>query len=173
MTVLLAIEQRQCAVADEIFDDAARGEGVDGRNTVVLLAEDMDADLQRAQARVVEAGDVQVAIAAGDEHVGGTVVGRGGLRLSKADRHAHHDVADACVERALEETSPLRQPEVVEGPVQVAARSDRGDLVLEALLLLVRERQVVRVGADPQLLRRSAPNSARMSAAAAATSDEP
>src|SRR5690606_42007092 len=58
------------------------------------------------------------------------------------------------VQRVTLETSPMREPRVLELAAELAG-ADFGEPILEAFAGFVRERQIVRIGAALQLLRRS------------------
>ena len=62
---------------------------------------------------------------------------------------AHDDVAELAAKGVRDEAGSLREPIIAQRNLQLV-RQDFGDPVLEALPLPVRERHVVRVGADPK-----------------------
>ena len=66
-------------------------------------------------------------------------------------REAHDDVAAMRAERHAHEAGGLRKKDVVELLLELV-REQLGKLVLEPLALLVRERQIARVGTDAQHL---------------------
>ena len=138
-----------------------RGERLRGGRIVVVVAGDLDADRQRLQRRRVERIDAQMTIAARDERVGGPVVAPRRLQQSVLRRDADHDVAAPGIERVADEAAPLRQPEVLERPAAGRARRASAILFSKPSPRCVRERQVVRIGADAQRRLRDRRRSAR------------
>ena len=93
---IFLIEIAEDAEADEIANDTSAGECMNRRKTVVLLTENVNADPQRAEARIVEGGDMQVAIAPRYEDIGGAIIGARGIGFIETCRHAHHNVANTA-----------------------------------------------------------------------------
>src|SRR5207237_10067463 len=88
-------------------------------------------------------------VSARDEHVRRSVVGlRRGGQLEIA-RHADDAVALAGAQSVADESAALRPPHVLHPSAEVVG-DERSDLVLEALLLLVRVGEAVRVSADTE-----------------------
>ena len=87
----------------------------------------------------------------GDQRIGRAVIGIGALNEIVALRKAHDDIAAMRAERHPHEAGRLREVHVVELLLQLLGEQF-GELVLESLALLVGERHVARIGADPQHL---------------------
>src|SRR5262249_47563401 len=140
---------------DDVRDDTPFGQLVDWRRIRVILAEQVDADLDRLQDRIIERLELEAFIFAVYEDVRRSVVRLRGADQVVAGWRADHDVAAALFERGIhrvpDEAAPLPPPDVADLRAEVFG-DDLGDLVLEAFLLLVRERKVLRVGADAELL---------------------
>ena len=91
----------------------------------------------------------EVAVAAGNEDVGGAVVRLGGPSQLEVARDAHDHVAVAGLERIAHEAAALRPPRVRDSLAEIFGH-EVGDGVFEALLLLVGVGKVVRIGADAE-----------------------
>ena len=104
------------------------------------------------QPRILKRIDA-VESAAWPEHqrVGRVVVGVGGLHQVVAHRHADDHVAAQGIQRVAHEADHLRIVGVA-GRLAEFAREQLGQLVLEPFARFVGERQVARVGADPERL---------------------
>ena len=87
----------------------------------------------------------------GDQRVGGAVIGIGALDQVVALRIAHDDVATMRGERHPNEAGCLRKVRIVQLLLKLLGEQF-GELVLEPLALLIRERQIARVGAYSQHL---------------------
>src|SRR5882757_2052511 len=86
------------------------------------------------------------------KYVAGAIIGCCGPQHGQpGDRPGNH-VAQMSAERVADEAATLRPLSVVQMCVEVA-RDQLDNLVFEPVTALVREREVVRVGADPQLAR--------------------
>jgi hypothetical protein len=114
---------------------------------VVLLTEDVNTDLQRAEARIVERRDVQVAIAPRDEDISGAIVGARRVSFVDACRHAHHNVADTTVQCFLKEGLALRKPEIGDLHVEIFA-DECGELIFKSLLLVIGVGEIVGIRTD-------------------------
>ena len=132
-----------------VLDNLACGQRLRRRRIVVVVTAHLNADRQSLQQRCIEGVDAQMTILAGYERIRGTVVAPGSLQLSILRRDPDDDVATLGVERIAHEAAALRQPVVLEWTSQLA-RHERRDPVLEAVTMCVRERHVVRIGADAQ-----------------------
>src|SRR5262249_34688750 len=62
------------AVTDHVADDAAERERVGGRRVLVIVADEVDPDPEPAERGIVERIDGEVAVAPGEEYVGGPIV---------------------------------------------------------------------------------------------------
>src|SRR5690606_15769260 len=103
-------------------------------------------DAQVVEDRVVEAIDLEVPIGPSEEDIGGAVVGAGGERHLHAARHSYYHVAEPFAQCVPHETASLGPPDVAQRRVEFLGE-ESGDPVLESLLLLIRIRKVVRIGA--------------------------
>src|SRR4051812_33060930 len=90
-----------------------------------------------------------------DEDVCRPIVRLGREQRIEAGRNADDDVAEPLADGAADEAAPLRPPSVLESRTELAG-GQFGYFVLEALAALVRERQVIGVGAHPELALRAA-----------------
>src|ERR1051326_425438 len=136
-------------VADDVGDRAAVRQRMRRRRVDVVVPDHLHADAPRAQPRIVERDDAEVPVTTRDEDVGGAVIR---LRLRRElviGGNAEDAVADACLQRVAHEAAPLREPEVVDVSMKITP-DERRNLVFEALLLLVRIREIVRVSANTQ-----------------------
>ena len=79
------------------------------------------------------------------EHIAGVVVGVRRLHDRVAGHGPHDEIALPRPQGIADEANHLGEPDIADRQLQVGA-DEVGDLVLEALLLLVREGQVVRIG---------------------------
>src|SRR5690348_1077283 len=122
---------------------------MDGGCVRIIVTDEMHANAQPAKGRIVERREVESTVAAGHEHIRRTVVRVCGTHGSVPGRHAEDDVTRSRVQRVAYEAATLRPPRVLDACAQIT-RQQRRNLVLEAFATLVRERQVVRVGAYTQ-----------------------
>ena len=141
---------------DARIDDQRIGLGVGhqaiGRHVAAGRSAGHDADAFALEARVSQRIYAFEALPLLEhECVGRAVVGIGDLNHVIALRDAHDDVAPVRSERVPHEAGGLRIPRVAQVSSELAGEK-LGDLVLEALALLGRERHVVRVGTDAQRL---------------------
>ena len=110
----------------------------------------VDADLEPLQARVVEVPDGDAAIAAGGEHEGRAIQGRGDQYTLAVHRHVEHHVALLGVQGRARHAPLDAGPVVVLHPRAKVAGEHLGDLVLDALAAVVGKRHVARVRAHAQ-----------------------
>src|SRR4051794_23661544 len=89
-------------------------------------------------------------VAARDEDVSGAIVRNSVESSFEAGRHSDKQITLVRIEAVAHESAVLRPPGVTEFCIEIV-RDEISDFVLEALLLLVRERQVVRVRTDFEL----------------------
>ena len=123
-----------------------------GRHVVAGRSAGHDADAFALEARIFQGiYAVEALPLLEHERVGRAVVGIGDLNHVIALRGAHDDVAPVRGERVAHEAGGLRIPRVAQVSPELAGEK-LGDLILEALALLGRERHVVRVGTDSQRL---------------------
>src|SRR3954447_27055077 len=115
-----------------------------------VVADDLDADLQSCELRIVEGCDLKSVFATGGEHVCRAIIGLGGAQPLQPGRNAGDEIAAPGIERVANEAAPLGPPSVFEVSME-GLGDDSGDRVLEALLLLVRKGQVVGVSTDAQV----------------------
>ena len=94
---------------------------------------------------------VKAAALLDDQRVSGPVVGIGALHQVIALRIAHDDVATMRGKRHPDKTDRLRIVRIVQLFLQLF-REQLAELVFDSLALVVRERQIARVGANPQHL---------------------
>jgi hypothetical protein len=149
---ILLVEIAEDAETDEIANDAPAGECVNRGKTVVLFTENVYADLQGAEARIIEGGDMQAAVASRDENIGGAIIGARCIGFIKTCWYPHHNVANAVVQGLIEESFALREPEIGYLHVEVFA-DKRGKLIFEPLLLVIGVGKIVGIGADPEVCR--------------------
>jgi hypothetical protein len=142
--------------AGDVRGGAGTRERVPGGRGRHVVADQLHADAPFADRRTAEIG--HRIRASRHKHIGRAVIRPGRGDALEIGRHADQQVAHAGADRAPHETAALRPPVVFQRGVQVL-RDQFGDLVFEAGAFLVRVRQVVGIGADPQLarLRRPAP----------------
>jgi hypothetical protein len=88
-----------------------------------------------------------VAVGAGDEAVGGAVVGGGGEERVEFFGDAHDDLGVAVADRVAQVAAALGPPGVGDGLVEFVG-DQLGELVFEPFELLVGEGEVVGVGGD-------------------------
>lgn len=117
-----------------------RGAGVD--------ADQLHAQAQAGQARIVETGQRRHAGRAGKDE-GRAVVGLRGRHARQALRHAHQQVADAGQQGLANEAAPVRQPGMLQRPAE-PVRQQHGQAVFQAGARGMRQRHVVGVGTDAQ-----------------------
>ena len=104
------------------------------------------------QPLVFQRGDiVEPAALFGDQRIGRAVIRVGPLHGVVALRKSHDDVAAMRAERHPHKAARLRKIHVVELLLQLCGKQ-LGELVLKTLALLVRERQIPRIGTDAQHL---------------------
>jgi hypothetical protein len=115
-----------------------------------VIADHLHANGQRAQARVVESAQLQPIGRARDEYVRRAVVRTRRRKHLEVARHPEDDVAQTCLECFANIPAPLRPPYVSEMCVELV-RNQACELILEALLASIRERQIVRIRAHLQL----------------------
>src|SRR5690606_22204002 len=137
-------------VADDVLDDLPPPERVRRRAVVVVVPDDVDADLQLAEDRVIQGSDLVPAILPVDEHVSGPVVRPGGEHELVARRHAHHQVALLLPQRVADEPAALRPPRVAQRRAELTG-DELGELVLESFVSVVGVGEVVRIRAHPEL----------------------
>ena len=101
------------------------------------------------EVRAAEAGEALLVLVPDHHDVGRVVVGVAVLDQLVGRDRAHDQVAELGAKRVAHEAHALRVPGVLDLHAQ-PLRHQLGDLVLEALTGLVREREIVRIGADPQ-----------------------
>src|SRR5690606_34062912 len=136
-------------VAGYIIDDAEPAERVHGRRIRTVIAGQMHANRERLEPRIEDRRHRRLEPGRLHEDVRRAVI-----RTRRRDelvlrRHADHEIALAGVQCIANKTSPLRPPRVDHADTELA-RDQLRDPVLEALLGFVRERQVVRIGADSE-----------------------
>ena len=90
---------------------------------------------------------MQPAIGACHEDIARAVVRPGAGHHLGAARDARPDVADVRLQRVPDIAAPLRPPRIVDGRAEIL-RNQLYDLVLETAAGLVREREIVGIGAD-------------------------
>ena len=118
-----------------------------GRRVHRVGAHHLHTDDELAKLRIVERGDVQPAIGACHEDIARAVVRPGAGHHLGAARDARPDVADVRLQRVPDIAAPLRPPRIVDGRAEIL-RNQPYDLVLETAAGLVREREIVGIGAD-------------------------
>src|ERR1051325_2495649 len=130
---------------------SAGGAGrVGGWGIGVVVADQVDTDLQVLEDRVVERSDRQPPIGAIYEIVGGAVVRLGRRAGAGAHRRLPQHVTESREDRVAQIAPALGPPEIDHRRVQVLG-DQVGDLVFEALFLVVGEGHLVRVDAHFQL----------------------
>jgi hypothetical protein len=122
-----------------------------GRRVPAVVADDLHADARLAQDGVVEGGDAR-AVGARHEDVDRAVIRRRRANALEIARQAGDEIADLGLQGLAEKGAPLRPPGVFDRRPKLLGEK-RDDPVLEALAALVRERQVVGIGAYPQRAR--------------------
>jgi hypothetical protein len=120
------------------------------RGVGVIVTHQLNPDAKVPEGGVIERLDVEVTVLPVDEHVGGAVVWHRSENPVCTVRDAHHNVACMRTERAADEAATLGMPGVPHGGAQLS-RDESGEPILETFLPLIRERQVVGIGADPEL----------------------
>ena len=135
------------AEAYEIPGDSAARKSVDGRKAVSLFAQHVDANAKRTKPRIVEGGDIQIAIAPCNKDIGRAVIGVCCLRLFHAYRHSHHNIAESLLDGLAKEILALRKPEVLKVHVHVASNKI-GDLVFEPMSLVIGVGKIAWICAD-------------------------
>jgi hypothetical protein len=110
----------------------------------------MDTDPQRVQPGIIERSDAQVVIAPRDEYITGAIVGSGRVGFVETGGHAHDHIARAAVQRLAEERFSLRKSEIGNLHIKIFP-DERGDLILEALLLVIGIGKVVGISTDAQI----------------------
>ncbi len=158
------------AETHHVVHDVALAQLVHRRRVAVVVAQQVHADFQRLQDRVVERRDGLAGLLM-DEDVAGSVVRLRGAHQVVVGRHADHDVAAAFfqrgVHRVADETAALTPPDV-EGRGAEVLRQERRDLVFESVEPLVGQRHVLGIGADAESAfvrlrrRHAAPTVARL-----------
>src|SRR3984885_11656235 len=146
MRVWLTVFTDLLVVAD-VLDYAAACKGVRGGRVHRVLTHHLYTDDELAKLGIVKRGDVQPAIGAGDEDIAGTVVRPSTGHHLGAARDPRPDVAGVRLQRVPDIAAPLRPPRIVHGRAEIA-RNQPYDLVLETPASLVREREIVGIGAD-------------------------
>src|SRR3954451_19039839 len=86
------------------------------------------------------------------EYIAGAIIRRCGPQRRQPGDRPGNQVAQLSVEGIADEAAALRPPCVTQFCVEIAG-DQLDNLVFETVAALVREREVVRVGADPQLAR--------------------
>ena len=122
----------------------------------VVIADNVNTDPQVLETWIVQRAQVVVTIGARDEHVGRVIVRNRRFDAVVSRGHAHDQVASPRVHGAPQERAPFRVPHELHGCAEIV-REALGDRVFETLASLVGERQVVRVGADPERRLRTGP----------------
>ena len=130
------LQSAEDVVADQVSNDSARDEGMDRRQLAVVITEHIYANPKRAQPGIVQRVDVQIAVAARNEDVAGTIIGPRCADSCHARGNAHHDVAQTGIESLVEEGLPLRKPGVGNAHAQVF-RDHPAQFVFKPLFLLV------------------------------------
>src|SRR6266571_1959514 len=125
------------------------------RRVGVIVADHVDADLQALEDRVIERAQGEPAVGAVHEVVRGAVIRLRRRHGIEAHRGLDHDIAESAEDGVSQDAAAAGPPVVGNRRVQISG-DDVGDLVFEALLLVVGEGQVVRIGADPEVRRRPA-----------------
>src|SRR3954452_3297647 len=118
--------------AAQILDDAAPVEGTNRWRIGSVVADDLDADLQPCELRIVEGCDLKSVFATGGEHVCRAVIGLGGAQPLQLGRNPGDEIAAPGIERVANEAAPLGTPGVFEVGME-GLGDDSGDRVLEAL----------------------------------------
>ena len=130
-----------------VSDDPSLGERMRGRRVHAVVADELDADLARPEAWIVERGDRRFA-GLGHEHVCRSIVGTGRERHRRARRNSGHKIAFAGVQSLAHESAPLRAPHELQGPLEIVG-DQLDDLVLEPFPGGIGIGEIVRIGADP------------------------
>src|SRR6478672_6786932 len=107
----------------------------------------MDADARRAKRGVVKRRDAQAVVVSRDKNVRRAVVRSRRAYHAVSRRHADDEITAPRGQRVAYEPAALCPPSVLETLAKVA-REERGDSVFEPLAATIRERKVVRIGAD-------------------------
>jgi hypothetical protein len=142
-------------VAADVVDDAALCQSMGGWSICPVVTDQMNADFQLAQNRIVERFDPVPSIGSPDKDVGGPVIRPRGLRQLEARGYAQDDVAGAGAKRVPDESPSLRPPCVFDPRIEVA-RDQLCDTVLESFQASIAERKIVRICAhskDPTVGR--------------------
>ena len=134
-------------VAAYVLNDAAVRKGMCGRRVHRVGAHHLHTDDELAKLRIVKRGDVQFAIGACDEDIARAVVRPGAGHHLGAARDPGPDVANVLLQRVPDIAAPLRPPGIIDGRAEIPC-NQRYDLVLEAAACLIREREIVGIGAD-------------------------
>src|SRR3984885_3697295 len=130
-----------------VLDDATAGKGMCGRRVHRVGAHHLHTDNEIAKLWIVKRGDVQSAIGARHEYIARAGVGPGAGHHFDTARDAGPDVADVRLQRVPHIAAPLRPPRIVDGRAEILCNQPH-DLVLETMTGLVREREIVGLGAD-------------------------
>src|SRR5271165_2414786 len=93
-------------------------------------------------------------VGAHDEHVSRAIVRPRSLQHLDTACNAWPHVAEITLQRVARKAAPLRPPCVADRLSELLC-DHLGDFVLETLACAIRERQIVGIGADAKVLRRS------------------
>src|SRR5205814_10081603 len=140
---------------DHVVDDAPFCQLVYGRGIGVVVAEEMYANPDFLENRIVERCDLKSLAFGIHKDIRRPVVRRRGPNQIVAGRHADYDVATPLLQGGVhgvsDEPPALSPPDVAGGRVQVSG-DHVSDLVLEALQLSVGKGEILRIGAHTELL---------------------
>ena len=120
-----------------------------GGHVEAIVTDQVHADPEAAQGRIVQRRDLGC-VRPGHEHIAGSVVGFGRRQHRRPDCRAGDQIAVISLQGVADEAAPLRPPYVGDVRVKLLG-NQRGDLVLKAFEVLVREGQIIRIGAYAQL----------------------
>jgi hypothetical protein len=116
----------------------------------VIVSDQLNSDPQASKRGIIQGSNAQATVLAIHEHVAGAVIRPGGEDAVGSGRRSHDEIALAGRERVTNEPPPLRPPGVANGGAELGS-NELCEPVLEAFAALIGERQVVGIGADPEL----------------------
>src|SRR5437868_5567189 len=118
----------------------------------VLFGQSLHADLHGVQRRVIERKISQVALPAGHEYESRAVIGSGRQNWLVVDWNPHEQVTTRLAQILAHESPTHALRFVLQLGVHIV-RQQFCDLVFETLLVPIRKRQIVRIGAHLQFAR--------------------
>ena len=134
-------------VPTHVSYNPALGERMRRRRVHAVVANELDADRARLEARIVDGGDRRFA-GLGDEHIRRSIVRTGCKRHGRAQWDSSDKIAFASIQALAHESAPLGAPHKLQRSMEIAS-NEAYDLVLEPFPRGIGIGKIVRVCADP------------------------